>query len=402
VSAAESVRIAADGEPTGDEPFALELGEFISLQLEPPTPLIGDSRNTILPVGGLGIVAGKEGIGKTTLMVDLAFHLASGQDWLGFKIPQPASVLIVENEGPQHAFRVKLQQKLAVWEPLMPAPIYVQTWSWGGLSFRDKEAHAHAREFLETHELDVVIGDPLDSLGDEGVVSPEDVRKFVDILVPLGLKTTRAFILLTHFRREAAQEEIDQVSGVWARPADAFITIKKMHSPDQLRVNPSKLRHARDTLKPVIVGLVRELGGFERLGEEGDARLLEDELVAVLTEWGEKRPVGTGPESPWRTIAELAEKGKGGIGCRRADVQACLEGNAHLFTAVKGPEVGRSAKAVGWQLASNIALRPEATIAPETDEEADMVSELWEAADDVSGGRDGSTRGDTGEEDPWQ
>jgi excisionase family DNA binding protein len=54
-----------------------------------------------------------------------------------------------------------------------------------------------------------------------------------------------------------------------------------------------------------------------------------------------------------RTAAELSEKAKGGIGCRRADVVACLEGNPHLFLSSAGPDVGRSPKAVCWQLREN-------------------------------------------------
>lgn len=390
--------VAQHGEPTDDEPFALELNEFIELRLEPPEPLLGTKRNTILPVGGLAIVAGKEGIGKTTLIIDLAFHLASGEDWLGFEVPGPVNVLIVENEGPQHAFRIKLQEKVAAWQPTLAGRVFIQTWSWGGFSFREKETSDRARQFLDEHEVDVIIGDPLDSLGVEGVGSPEDVRKFIEVLVPLGLKTDRAFVLLHHLAHhtEGSREELEQISGVWGRPADALITVKRTHRPDQIRINPVKLRHARDTLKPVVVGLVRETGGFERLGEEGDARLLEDEIVELLE------------DEVWRTAAEIAEKAKGGIGSRRKDVEECLGNNGYLFAAINGREIigkdgkPRSGKATLWQLLANKDLRPEAPTAPESDGNGGQA-DLWQNdPEDVITPRDESGQVDSGEPDPWE
>jgi hypothetical protein len=89
----------------------------------------------------------------------------------------------------------------------------------------------------------------------------------------------------------------------------------------------------------MIVGLVRETAAFERLGEEGDPRLLEEEIAELL---GDGKP---------RTRDEISTKSKGGIGARKEAVEACLTGNAHLFRSVPGNEVGRSARATVWLLA---------------------------------------------------
>ena len=85
-------------------PFSVTLAEFIALERPKAEPLIADidgrpliTRNSLTLVGGLG------GSGKTTWFVETALHLAAGVDYLGFTIPQPASVLI-ENEGPEEIF----------------------------------------------------------------------------------------------------------------------------------------------------------------------------------------------------------------------------------------------------------------------------------------------------------
>jgi hypothetical protein len=92
----------------------------------------------------------------------------------------------------------------------------------------------------------------------------------------------------------------------------------------------------------MIVRLVRETAAFERLGEEGDPRLLEEEIAELL---GDGKP---------RTRDEISTKSKGGIGARKEAVEACLTGNAHLFRSVPGNEVGRSARATVWLLAPGV------------------------------------------------
>jgi hypothetical protein len=56
------------------------------------------------------------GMGKTTAAVELALHLASGVDWLGFEVARPLRVLFIENEGPREPFRAKLELKRELWE----------------------------------------------------------------------------------------------------------------------------------------------------------------------------------------------------------------------------------------------------------------------------------------------
>jgi hypothetical protein len=388
-----------NGEPDETE-FALELDEFLELKMEPPPPILGTSRNAILVVGGLHIIAGQEGIGKTTLTLDLAFSLASGVDWLGWKVPAPVSLLLIENEGPQHAFREKLREKREHWPHELHGRIYVQTWNWGGLSFGDVEANAKARAFLDEYTVDVVIGDPLDSLGAEGVGSPADVREFKKLLVPLGLQTTTAFVLLHHLQHNiSTDEEVKQLSGVWGRPADLIMTVKSTGRPDQLRVNPAKPRWARDTFRPVVAGMIRETSGFERLGEEGDAKLLEDEIAKLLAD-------GT-----WRTVTKIASKQEGGIGARRETVESCLRGNGHMFTWLTGREVGMSPRAVVWQLIENKDLRPETRDEDPTGAKAELaqarldLSAAGEPTDTLSAaeGRMGTDtdNGPVGRPGPW-
>lgn len=354
-------------EPTGPTPFALAIDEFIDLKIASRPPLLGDERNTLLPEGGLGIIGGREGVGKTTLILDLAFHLASGVDWLDLKVPRPCNVCLIENEGPKEMFRQKLQHKRERWEPPLTGGVYVHTWDWGLLSFARKEARERAAEFFDAKAVDIIIGDPLDSLGTVGHGSPRDVDEFTHLLKQVGLNVNRAFIFLQHFNRGDSDEEVNQLAGVWTRPADLYMTVKQSSRPNELRLHLPKVRWARDTFKPIVIGMLRETAGFERLGDEGDPRLLEPELVELLK------------DMKWRTLTEVATEKAGGIGARRQDVEACLRQNGHLFAEGAGEEHGRKKGSRVW------SLQPDAV---------EHVPESWTSWDELNSGDEGGPEGE--------
>src|SRR5262245_13218315 len=188
-------------------PFALELDDFLAARAVLPEALVGDADNVLLPTGGLLIEFAKGGRGKTTLTIDFAFHAVSGVAWLGFPIPRPLRVLFVENEGPRESFRAKLERKRAAWTSDLPGAFYVHSFSWGAFTLADGGHLDELREFVTSEAIDVVIGDPLDTLGLRGVGSPEETREFLALLNAAGLFRDVAFVLLAHPRKEGTSDE---------------------------------------------------------------------------------------------------------------------------------------------------------------------------------------------------
>ena len=68
------------------------LDQFAAVDELSAGALLGDDENTILAAGGTLAFYGDGGAGKTTLEVDLAFHLAAGRPWLGLPVPEPLTV----------------------------------------------------------------------------------------------------------------------------------------------------------------------------------------------------------------------------------------------------------------------------------------------------------------------
>jgi hypothetical protein len=228
---------------------ALALEDFIAAEREEIPTLLGSPHDAILPAGGLLILVGKAGVGKTTLALDLAFHLASGKAWLGVNVPRPLRVLLVENEGPREPFRRKVERKRSAWDHQLPGALFVHAEQWGSFTLADAGTRSRLRGFVEREAIDLVIGDPLGSLGVGGVGSPSDTREFVGRLREVGLLDRTAFVLLHHLRKESSEDELDELSGAWAGHADAILTAK-VAGRDAVRLSFTKLRwgQPRDAL----------------------------------------------------------------------------------------------------------------------------------------------------------
>lgn len=329
-------------------PLLMAIEDFVALQVEPPPPLWGTADTALLAQGGLALWAGRPGTGKTTAILDLACHLAAGVPWPPrdeetkrapepWPVPRPLRIAILENEGPQEMFRDAAKRKLQAFGPerIREAGGYlgVQVWRWGAFSFADNDAFVKAATEFDELAIDLVIGDPLNMLGVEGVGSPADTRLFVQRLRMLGLGSTRAFLLIHHFREkvEHHEDELRKLSGAWGGHLDTLISLSATAAENEARLAFPKLRWARGEMpKPIILGRVYNIRGFEALGLEEDETLLEPKLVEALTEL-RNRGEGYGGKG-WQTSRNLA----GQIHASKMKVPKVLAAAPHLFALREG------------------------------------------------------------------
>ena len=86
---------------------------------------------------------------------------------------------------------------------------------------------------------------------------------------------------------------------------------------------------------PMIIGLVGDTAGFERLHDESNARQLEREISGLLE------------DGKWRTTEGLRTE----LRIRKTTVMETLRANRHLFRSEAGSLHNRDSKAIVWQLA---------------------------------------------------
>lgn len=277
-----------------DGPFALPLDDFIADKRDAPEPLLGTQDDNILPAHGLGLVIGKGGKGKTTFVVDLCLHLASGVDYLGLKVERPLNILLIENEGPREPFRRKLERKLESWPHEIKGLIAIHTENWG-LARLDLPGFVdRLNAYCTGHEIHLVVGDPLDSLGMDGEGSPSETRAMVDRFKAGGLFTERAWLLPHHSRKESVEDAVDEAAGAWGGRPDAMLTLEKK-SENQARLSFAKVRWQERERRPYILDFDPETDSFtfvkEEQGEERDYAVEIEEYLA---------------EHPHQTVKEIS------------------------------------------------------------------------------------------------
>lgn len=229
--------------------------EFVESFEESPRALLGENGETILPAGGLVILGGEAGSGKTTLTLDALAHLAGGRPWLTYPVAEPLRVLVIENEGPRAEFRAKLKAKANACEwPFLPNVIVLEE-PWARFSFANPADRQALREYIRSNRVDLVIADPLDSLGITGAGTPEDTRTFVQYLRECGLHdpvNPCAYWILHHFGKDERGSVIGRLRGAWGDHADTVLGLE-LADGHASRLTYGKLRHATMPAKPTII-----------------------------------------------------------------------------------------------------------------------------------------------------
>ena len=113
------------------------------------------------------MVYGDGGVGKTTLMIDLGFHLAAGDDWLGITVPRPLRVLVDRERGPAAAVPAQARAQAGRLAGLAArATGCSSSRSRGGSSASPTPTGGGAlAETIREREVDVVIVGPLTASG---------------------------------------------------------------------------------------------------------------------------------------------------------------------------------------------------------------------------------------------
>jgi hypothetical protein len=216
--------------------------DFVRVEEPTAEAILGTRKQNVFPVGGLMLDYGDGGASKTSLLVDLAHHVAGGVDWLGLRVECRRRVLLLENEGSRGAFRVDGLVRRQAWKgPDLNGWLFALEEPWADFSFADpglrRELAAWAREV----EAEVVIGGPLVELGAAGTGSPGEVSEFVRLLASVRAEAERdlAFAIAHH------ENVMGRLSGAWARVPHTLVHLTE-RGPERIGVHWRKVRHSSE------------------------------------------------------------------------------------------------------------------------------------------------------------
>jgi AAA domain len=327
--------------PPPDGPFSMPAADFAADAVDTPPALVGTDRDCLLPALGLALVVARGGYGKTTLIVDFALHAASGVDWLTLPIERPVRLLFIENEGPRELFRRKLARRLDGWPHQLADRLHIFTGNWAAARLDDKALVARLNAACDELGIELVIGDPLDSLGMQGEGSPSETRRMVDQLKAAGLGRTRAWLLPHHPRKANDVDAVDAASGAWGGRPDLMLKLERLGG-NRARLSFPKARWASRQRDGYILSFDPAAEAFALVCEGAEERDLAAEVEVFL----ERKPLRTVKE-----IAAPSEASEPGIGAREEAVREVLEGGRFdSLTGDAARAAGRHPTAVLWKV----------------------------------------------------
>lgn len=275
---------------TGDEPTVRivfePLRDFLARELPPAESLVGVTRNgtNLLPRYGWVMPWGPAGSGKTSVLVDMLYHVAAGIDWLGWPVARALRLVVVVNEGIPGGFQDKLAAKLEAWPGDHDAVLdnlAVYASPWGEFQLSDLRMREHARSFALDFGADYVALDPLHTLGTIGAGTPEETETFKHVLRAFGVWADLG-VLTAHHSNKAGM-----VSGDWTRHPDTVIHLEKDGKAPATKLTLEKARPAdpAELGVPVLLEWVVDSLGYRRVELNADGpQLSDDDLLAEVVD----------------------------------------------------------------------------------------------------------------------
>lgn len=314
---------------TVEPPRLVTVEDFAAVDEPGAEPLVGAPGQIVIPEGGDVMIYGDGGASKTTLSLDLAFHLAAGDAWLGMPVPRALGVAVIEAEGPRPLLREKLRRKWDAWAGSdLGGRLRVLEAPWADFRFGDARAEAIA-DLLGDLAIDVLIIGPLTRVGMDGPGTLQEVRDFMAGVAEFRARSGRrlAVIIVHHENKGGA------VSGAWEGAGDTLLHAK-VSDPGRTVLNFQKARWASEWHGHTLELEWIDGEGFGVVG--GEAR----DLVAEVERWLR--------DNPHRTVKEIAPA----VGAKEQAVRELLDAHPGIFrvrTGEEAKEVDRHPSSKVWE-----------------------------------------------------
>lgn len=285
----ETAEAKAAEEPI-PQPFFRPISELLAMPDSDPDWMV----NGLFTVGSNGWVSAEPKVGKSWIVLELAYALSTGIPFLGrFAVKQPRRVLYVQEEDSLDRVKRRLK-KLIKGDPSRGLPLD-EYWKYSirqGFKLDDLMWLERIRQEIVSYRAEVVIMDVFNRLhaGEEN--KQQDMTAILNNLTRMTNEYGCAFIVVHHNRKpqqgnEARGNQMIRGSGVLGGWGECSLYLKRAKEKDTIIVTPeSKDAPEMDDFTIVIAdqengGVVLEIGDVEPVAQltKGDA----DAIGAVRT-----------------------------------------------------------------------------------------------------------------------
>lgn len=200
---------------------------------------------------------------KSMLGLDLAFSLASGQDWIGFSTPaEGTKVMYLQLEIPYGLLRRRLEK---TWnhrqteQPILEQPMF---WTQHVLKLDQQAGFNLLEHFIKKHKPSVLVIDPLYKVISGNILAAIDVQRVIDQVDALIGRYDISVIIISHTRKGIADMgewgSDDLLGSVFLSAwADTVIKIERRND-ERLTIKFDVVRHAEIELETKEVVFDRE------------------------------------------------------------------------------------------------------------------------------------------------
>lgn len=197
---------AMDGRTNQKEWFQLwRPSEFIDFQPPKDFVLAGDCHVTR---GGITVLGGAPGVGKSRAALGLALAGATGERWMGFEVHSKFKTLVIQAENGPYRLKGELteisegiKENLDDWLRVTPPPTY-------GLAFTEPGFRAAIKEVIDNWKPSLIIIDPWNraTQGDKQA----DAKEALDGLfacLPENPEEKPAIMIVHHLRKRSSDHQ---------------------------------------------------------------------------------------------------------------------------------------------------------------------------------------------------
>lgn len=229
--------------------------------------------------GGLTVMAGHSGTGKTWVVMDLAMAIASGQNWLGRKVEKSRVGYIDEEMGDWGWYsRLDMIQRGRLLH-------YDKSWDilinhFMGIDLRTPEGGAELTYHITSNGLEILFIDSLSGIhqGDEN--NTKDMTVVMNTLLRISKETGCAIFVLHHVKKSDGDY---RGSGLIENKADNLFKMTK--DDDDIKIKSEKLRYA----KSLKLAATHNWSADEyRLKEVDNAETAQNKKEATKYDWATK------------------------------------------------------------------------------------------------------------------
>jgi hypothetical protein len=271
---------AGKPEPESRPLLVLQLGELLNRS----SPDIEWQIQDILPVEGVGILAGPPGCGKTWMLADLAIELSRGGFWVGHFPTRQGPVLCIDEESPSGLLPVRYR-KLLLAKGLSAESVDVHFCNGQGFSFSRSGDVARLREVLTRIKPSLVIVDSLIRVHSADENSASEMSEVFAVVKAFAREFHCAFLFADHMRKgkpgETALDQMVRGSTDKAAFVDTLLVLTK--SEVGVVVEHAKSRFA-EAVPGFVVTIEDPQPGTTSVKHVGDANALKQERLRSLAD----------------------------------------------------------------------------------------------------------------------